>query len=193
MQVDQLTFDKAEAEKLLRKYREHKAYQKPIDAEIERIAKLVTSGKAVIRGIGSVTLAGLNEARLPKLAIMRADQPWCHFKGSRDGSGTMLSGLTFAYGNTTRARVFNFEPGALPDVDSSKAYRAMAPHMPPDVRPNRGLENYTLLWEAEWQWVPPVDPILARRIGNSDFFMVLAQWDLSPIERFVMQARIGRQ
>lgn len=196
MLVDQLTFDPQDAAKLLRKYQEHKAYQKPIDAEIEKIAKLITSGKAIIRGIGSVVLAGLNEHKLPKLAIMRADQPWCHLTANANGSARMLSGIDYATGNTAAAKVFDFPENSFPGIDSSYhrgGWRAIAPHIPPDVRPHRGIENYTLLWEAEWRAVPPVDPILARRIGKSDFFIVLAQWDLTPIERFVMQSRIGRQ
>lgn len=38
MQTQAIEMERAEAERLWRKYREHRAYQQPIDAEIERAA-----------------------------------------------------------------------------------------------------------------------------------------------------------
>ena len=194
MHVDMLKFDVNEAEKLFRKYQIHKHYQNPMDAEIERIAGLIVKGKAVIRGAGSVALAGLDEKeKLPKLAIGRADQPWCMLKTWHGGRAAMWSGLSWTNGNTARSRIFEFPPETFPGLRIGPDFKALTPHIPPDVRPKRGIENYTIVWEADWHYEPPVDPILCRRIGNSDFFIVLAQWDLSPIERFVMQNRMGRR
>lgn len=187
--------DTEEAAKLHRKYKEHRAYSKPIDHEIERLAGLVAKGKKVILGVGSVQMAGLNASGLPNLAIGRADTPWVMLRPdySRTG-GQMLSGLEWADGRTARTKLFDFPVNSWPTLRAARQgqqWRAMAPHIPPDVRPRRGIENYTLIWEATWEPVAPVDPILGRKIGKTDFYLVVAQWDLSPIERMVMNARLA--
>ena len=195
MNVDQLVLSQDDAVKLLHRYETHRNYQKPdpIDMEVERIAKLIAKGKVVIRGLGSVIAAGLNEeTKLPKLAIARADSPWCRLNAGHNGSAVMLSGVEWANGNTAHSRLFEFAVGSFPGIASKSNQKAIMPHIPPDIRPRRGIENYTVVWEALWEKVPPVDPILCRRIGKSDFFLVLAQWDLTEVERAVMQSRIGR-
>lgn len=190
MHVDRLKFDPAEASKLVRKYKEHKAWSTPVDDEILRVAQLVEKGKAIIRGVGSIELAGLNDDKLPKLAIGRADDAFCWLHPRVRGEFTM-AGASWTGGNFARSRRFE---GTLEGLRADKVnWTAMAPHIPPDVRPKRGIQNYTLVWEALWVKRPPIDPILARRIGNSDFFVVLAQWDVTPVERFVLMSRIGRQ
>jgi hypothetical protein len=187
-----LQFDPVEAEKLHRKYKEHRAYSKPIDREIERLANLVAKGKQIIAGIGSVQQAGLKEG-LPALAIGRADTPWVMLRPTFERTGgVMLSGIEWNNGVTTRTKVFEFPADSWPRLRNGRTfYRAMAPHIPPDIRPQRGIENYTLIWEATWEPVAPVDPILGRRIGKSDLYLVVAQWDLTPIERMVMNSRIA--
>ena len=196
MNVDQLVLSQDDAVKLLHRYQTHKNYQKPnpIDMEVERIAKLISKGKVVVRGAGSVIATGLNDAtHLPKLAIARADSAFCRLDPRKDGSATMLSGIDWADGRTSRDRVFEFDAGSFPFLASGKwGQKAIMPHIPPDIRPKRGIQNYHVIWEALWEKVPPVDPILCRQIGKSDFFLVLAQWDLSEVERAVMQSRIGQ-
>jgi hypothetical protein len=68
---------------------------------------------------------------------------------------------------------------------------ALTPIVPLNVRPKRGLENYHVLWEAEWQPVPPGDPYLLRRIGRSDAWLVVAAWHLTEIERAVLATRMN--
>jgi hypothetical protein len=43
-----------------------------------------------------------------------------------------------------------------------------------------------------WRPAPPVDPMLLRRIGLADLWVVLAAWDLTPVEQAALAARIGR-
>lgn len=189
METQTLKLDKAEAAKLYRKYREHRAYSKPADLEIERIAKLVAEGKVVVQGAGSVVKAGVNERGLPKLAIARADAPTCHLQLYRDGSARM----SIAEWVRSRAKLgtnFRFEPRTFVG-GAAGHYKSAVPHIPPDIRPKRGLENYHILYEAEWQEVVPVDPLLLRRIGKSDLFVVLGAWELTPIERAVIAGRTG--
>ena len=62
--------------------------------------------------------------------------------------------------------------------------------MPVDIRPKRGIENYHVLFEAIWQPVPPVDPMLVRRLGEADLWVVVAAWDLTEVERTVLASRM---
>lgn len=45
-----------------------------------------------------------------------------------------------------------------------------------------------ILWEAEWQAVPPKDPALLRHLGG-DLYAVVAVWDLTELERAVLGGR----
>jgi hypothetical protein len=62
---------------------------------------------------------------------------------------------------------------------------AIVPTIPPALRPGPTmLRNYAILWEAEWA-APPKDPILLAPI-RGQFYAVVAQWDLTPLERAVL-------
>lgn len=196
MHVSKLTISQDDAAKLMQRYHTHRNYQQPnaIDMEVERIATMIAKGKMIVMGRGSVVTAGLNEARLPKLAIARADAPWCRLMPRSDGSATMTSGVNWVNGNTAQSRVFEFDAGSFPNIACGRYdLKAVMPHIPPDIRPKRGIQNYHVLWEAIWEKVPPVDPILMRQIGKSDFYLVVGQWDLTDVEREVMRSRIRLQ
>ncbi len=64
------------------------------------------------------------------------------------------------------------------------------PIVPINLRPKRGLANYHILWEAEWHNVVPVDPLLLRRLGKGDLWLVVAAWDLTEVEQAALTARI---
>ena len=72
----------------------------------------------------------------------------------------------------------------LPQVPSATA---IVPSIPPLHRPHDSLENYWLLWEAEWTR-PPVDPALLKHLGLN-LYAVLAVWDLTPLEQAVLRGR----
>src|SRR6187549_665704 len=173
MHVDKLLFSKEEATKLLQRYQTHKAYQSPIDQEIERVAKLISQGKMIVRGMGSIVGAGLNDKQMPKLAIARADAKLCRLEAYANGAAMMTSQTKedeWMKGNTARSRVFKFTAGSFPGIAVKYKSQAFAPHIPPDIRPRRGIENYHVIWEALWERVPPVDPILVRQVGKNDFY-----------------------
>lgn len=73
---------------------------------------------------------------------------------------------------------------------------AMVPLIPPKIELKAKPENYHILWEVE-EWAdteigarPDRDPYLLRRI-NSTLFAVIAEWDLTDLERLVMKHRIN--
>jgi hypothetical protein len=191
MQTQKLEMDRDQARALYRKYREHRAWSKPIDHEIQRIYQLVAQGKIVIRALDSIRAAGVNEAGFPKLAIARADVEECFLTLSADGSAHMGSDR-WSWSRASASKRFAFPPGTFPVKASRYGASAIVPHIPPDIRPARGLANYHILWEAEWTRRPPVDPMLLRRIGKGDLWLVLGAWDLTEVERAVMAEHIGR-
>lgn len=192
METHAITLGRYEADKLWRKYREHRAYQKPIDAEIERAYHAISQGKVVIQALASVAKAGIGEDGFPKLALMRADQPKCIVTMYHNGSVRMASDQ-WINGNTAKSLYFDFPETSFPAATRRKHDRAEAivPHIPPDIRPARGLQNYTILWEAIWSKTPPYDPMLLRRIGKGDLWLVVGAWDLTEIERAAMASRVG--
>jgi hypothetical protein len=196
MNVEQLIVDKDEAVRLHRKYLEHRHHSGPaieIDREVERLYRLISKGEVVIQGKGSVLAASIGEDRLPRLAISRADASACHLSIGSDGRAIMdHDGQSNWRSRVARTNKFQFAAGSFPGCKPGR-YQAIAPHIPPDIRPRRGLENYTLLWEAVWEKAPPVDPYLLRQIGKSDFYAVVGAWDLTPVERAVMASRIPVQ
>lgn len=192
MDTQQVLYDRDEAARLLRKYREHRAYSTPVDREIVRLAELVNKGKIIIQALASIRKAGLGPDGLPKLAIARADEEKCFLSLERDGRAVM-SGERFPSARTSKTRVFKFEAGTFPVKASASGLSALVPHIPPDIRPRRGLQNYHILFEAVWRNEPPVDPMLLRRLGTSgDMWLVVGSWDLTPIERAVLAERMTR-
>lgn len=204
MEAQHLTVDRKEALALYRKYKEHAAYSAPIDWEIQRTYQLLAQGKTVIKAIESVKLGGLNEKGLPKLAIGPAMSPACHIRRMLDGSMIMSPSDNFFHSRYESRRYrFAAETFAFPresfstyEVDGKRyrrgqsEHRAMTPIVPIHLRPKRGLENYHVLWEAEWERVVPKDPYLLRRIGKGDLWLVVAHWDLTEVERAALATRV---
>jgi hypothetical protein len=185
MKVETLqTISRDEAAALYRKYQEHRAYQKPYDAEIARIYQHIARGRTVIRALESIRAAGLDAEGYPKLAICPAHMPKCWWRPARNAC---TFGSEYPRANEKRNVVRMDWPG----LDSTK-WRALAtvPLIPVHLRPRRGLQNYHILWEAEWTKRYPVDPYLLRRFGG-DAWLVVAAWDLTDVERAVMSARAG--
>ncbi len=75
----------------------------------------------------------------------------------------------------------------LPNINNAKA---VVPSIPAHLRPAGDLSKYHILWEAVWDTSPPVDPLLLRHVGGF-IYSVVAQWDLTPVERSVLEGRLG--
>lgn len=184
MKVEALhMIDRDEASALYRKYQEHRAYQKPHDAEIAQVYKQLARGRTVIRALESIRVAGLDADGMPKLAICPAHMTTCWWRPS---ANACTFGAECPRANETRSVVRMDWPGL-----HSPKWRSQAtvPLIPVHLRPKRGIENYHILWEAEWTKRYPVDPYLLRRCGG-DAWLVVAAWDLTDVERAVMSARV---
>ena len=202
MQVEKIEFTRAEADNLYRKYKEHRAYANPIDWEVQRAYHLLASGKTIIRAIESIKQAGLNRQFLPKLAIAPAISEACHLRREKSG-GMIMSPDNNFWRQTQRQLRFRDETFVFPAESfpmetwgnprqraHSTQHKAVTPIVPIHLRPKRGLENYHVLWEAEWERVPPRDPYLLRRIGKADLWLVVAHWDLTEVERAALSTRV---
>lgn len=194
MQTQPITLDRVKARELWRDYRRHQHWSAPIDDEVRRAYQAIAQGKLVIRALDSIRAAGLNEERLPRLAIARADAHYCWLRPERDG-GAAFCGSEEAAGwsgrRMTRQRI-TFPAGTFPGLATQRwRPRAIVPQVPLPLRPKRGLANYHVLFEAEWALVPPVDPMLLRRVGEADLWVVMAAWDLTEVERAALAARVA--
>jgi len=203
METTHVTLDRDEAARLYRKYKEHAAYSAPIDWEIQRAYQLLAKGKLVIRALESIKSAGLNREFLPKLAIAPATAERCFMTRTRDGAVTFdvtRWGSRSAKQRTVfREEAFVFPVESFPIAtwdperrrrENASTHEAMVPIIPLHLRPKRGLANYHILWEAEWRRVVPKDPLLLRRIGRADLWLVVAAWELTEVEQAALATRV---
>jgi hypothetical protein len=188
--------DPAVAERAFREYRAAwLAERNRIDGELMRGYKALSEGKTLISLTEAIQKGGVDSLGRPNLAIARADEAQVAMEIDRDGSLVYRPTLrTF-----TEDRRFRFPPDTLPRPHVPEEedwwrqpwrgdWWARLPFIPPQYRPPLRLENYHLLWEAEWRrGTGPQrrDPMLLRRIGG-DLFAVVAAWDLTPLEKLVL-------
>ena len=193
MHTEQLLLDRKEARELYRAYKKHQHYSEPIDDAIRRTYQLIAQGRMVIRALESVKAAGLNAKGWPNLGLCRADFERCYLSLWRDGSAKMADDRWAR----TKSKIISFPTGTFTGVpeykekwQSSHDAESIVPLVPIHLRPKRGLQNYHILWEAEWTRAVPKDPMLLRRIGKGDMWLVVAAWDLTEIERAALATRL---
>jgi len=187
-----IEIEAGEAKRLYREYREHAHYSRPIDDEVRRAYQLLAQGKLVIRALESIVKAGVGEDGMPKLALMQATKDRVVCRMRENGVAIMTANGNF-WGRPAFSHTFNFPAGSFPTRADWLDRTAFMPQIPLPIRPRHGLENYHVLWEAEWRPVAPRDPYLLRRIGKSDMWLVVAMWDLTEVERAALASRITVQ
>lgn len=195
MQVETIKVDRAKARELYRAYKAHQHYSAPMDQEIQRAYQLIAQGRMVIRAVESIKVAGLftdgPNVGLPKLAICRATAKVCELDIWTSGAARFCDAE--ASWRNSRARI-SMPDGTFARVERQfgrQSAKATLPIIPIHLRPKRGLANYHVLWEAEWQRIPPRDPMLLRRIGSGDMWLVTAAWDLTEVERAALATRLS--
>jgi hypothetical protein len=188
IQAPRIEMPVKEARELYREYRKHQHYSQPIDDEVRRTYQLIAQGRVVIRALEAVRLAGLNDEGLPKLAIMRATEKRCFFRGESDGAARFSD---TQYPRAKDRNTITYPRGSFTFPRQVWQAEAMLPTIPLHLRPKRGLANYHVLWEAEWKKIAPVDPMLLRRIGKADLWLVVAAWDLTPVEQAALAGRMN--
>jgi hypothetical protein len=198
MNTIEIKIDKVKAKELYRAYLTHQHYEQPVDEEIKRAYRLISQGRMIIQALESIKLAGVGDDGFPKLAIARADSKTQRVTVRTDGSAMMAPWI---WGRsrrrpTTGERAVEFEwpsdtfprPSA---ANRNAAGEATVPMIPLPMRPRRSLESYHILWEANWRRMIAEDPLLLRRLGKGDLWLVLGQWDLTPVERAALATRVN--
>lgn len=204
MDVSEIAIGTAEAKRLYREYKANRHFDSKMDAEITRAYQLISQGKMVIDARRSITEAGLGDDGRPKLAICPATAKVCFLEmlGGNDSAANRKMAWRFSahqwprtpsqyisVPTPVRSPLFDARVSWNRDVlVSSVAAKAQVPIIPARHRP-KAPQHYHILWEADWVGVP-VDPLLLRRIGKSDMWLVVAAWDLTEVERAAMSSRL---
>lgn len=213
MNVSTITMDPAEAQAKLDAYRNALQARHSSKVEVEWKAAMdayreLAKGTPLIDPLAAIRECGWRTDSRPVLAIARADMARVRWEISRNARRWDPETKRFAGGwsptewrfsaHRNNESVWSRRDGSgktftISDVIAEppgepKHGVAMVPMVPPDVLPARGcdLSKHFVLWEVEnWDAAPPVDPILLRPIGG-DLYAVVAQWDLTEIERVII-------
>ncbi len=151
----------------------------------------LSRGRQVIDIVATLKNAGTDHLNRPKLAVVRADAKLCWYQfGKLRGQSRQWSAPDLP----TFSMVSDWYPPKTKSVVVPRntfqgkpqgTVRAVVPSIPPSLLPSGDLSNYHVLWEAEWESIP-VDPMLLKHLGKS-LYVVLAAWDLTPLERAVLR------
>jgi hypothetical protein len=213
MDVTTITMDPVVAQAKLDAYRGalERRHSAEVDGEWRAAAdayKELAKGTPLIDPEAAIREAGWRADARPVLAIARADMARVDWRVSRNSlrwnpeTKTYIgnwSPMEWHYAALRRKESgWSRRNGAgkaflIPNITAEppsepKGGVAMVPMVPPDVLPARGcdLSKHFILWEVEsWDAAPPIDPILLRPIGG-DLYAVVAQWDLTEIERAII-------
>lgn len=136
--------------------------------------RAMSLGQRVIVMPSALKKAGFNEHGLPVLALAQAHWEWCQYD-CHAGLSRFMDGACKIEIQTGGRDVWRYQ------------HRALVPPIPPRFRPEK-LYDYHVLWEAVWEKAPPDDPILLKKVSDS-VYVVLAQWDITDVERAVLEGR----
>ena len=211
MKVEQLTVPREKAIEEYEAYKEalkkprydHEQYLK----DLKSIYGHMKHGRSIIDLWTSLTKAGLNKQGDPRLALCRADSKNVHFEKKEHGAGVFSRengkprNRWDRWKDDTKIPEGIFPPWPLKDparTDYSgnrkrNEIETIVPIIPAKFLNalRGGLHNYHILWEVkEWKPTPPKDPILLKKL-TPNIFVVLATWNLTKLERAVIQGRLG--
>jgi hypothetical protein len=191
MNVQQLSMPREQAREKLRAVRQQ--LHRRADSEYQQLEtayKAAAQGKPLIMLSEALRTAPLDEKGRPRLAVSRADRVQVRFQ-AWTGRWSWTSTARGQEFRNSQLQVLVDHTGA--DYRTPDGY-ALVPIVPPDVRGNHSLETHSILWEVE-QWAdrpigarPDIDPLLLKHLGG-DLYAVVAEWDLTDIERAIMAAR----
>lgn len=153
--------------------------------------RALAGGTSLLNLVDVFAQTGLGADGRPKLSIARADRKQVTVTVSQNN-------LTF---DTQERSRWQYQGSLLINVPLPGEWKhnygyALVPMVPADVRPSGNLRDFFVLWEVE-QWsdrrllaVPDYDPYLLRHIVG-DLYAVIAEWDLTELERAIMTGRRG--
>jgi len=192
----------------LRAYRQQ--LKRRVDEEYEAAVigyEVLAAGSPLLDLREVFNTAGFHPDGRPKLAIARADRPQVMVRVERNSLefNALANPWQWSYRgslviNVGVSRLTN--DGSLAGTMASSIAEvllksrgwSLVPMVPADVRPKGDLRDFFVLWEVE-QWAdralssdPDRDPYLLRHIMG-DLYAVVAEWDLTDLERAIMAGR----
>jgi hypothetical protein len=193
MNLDTLTITPAEAEAGFAEYR---GRPDPQDRAIAAVYKAAQAGDKLIELSSAIHRGGYHPNGLPRLAVARAGSRVCWAAMRSMVTGSVVHSVEICYAdwqNAATQHVVGVRPHTvtvqLPLSTQVWAQgTTMVPPIPPRFRPKRALIGpdlgaYHVLWEVEqWTMTPSRDPALIQHVAG-DVWKVLAEWDLTPLER----------
>lgn len=152
---------------------------------------LMKAGARLIHLPNVIREGGWTKEWLPKLAVARASDQQVTFW---PGQNPRFEGGPWMSRVEQQVRVtHNIFPPEVRNTEWRKNHShpnkatALVPAVPPNLRPD-DLTKYHILWEAEWSFQAPGDPILLSQV-NDDMYAIVAQWDLTPLEQRILESR----
>lgn len=164
----------------------------PLYKELKSVYNQMKAGKKVIDIFKVIQKGGVHENFHPKLAIAKATSKKVICRYFQNGT------VYFLNKDEWSSKVYAADvdlKNCLPVISHFKSFEshrltAPVPIIPAKHLPDKLTDDYYILWEVdEWKMVPPTDPWLLRRITRT-LFVVLAGWDLTPLEKAVMAGRM---
>lgn len=192
------------------------------DEQCKRIYRAIANGKRVIDLTQSLRLGGVDHRYRPRLAIARANQTgsvefrW-DWQLGRDVMLPLFGDSSRVNGHEPGVKLHAVKLPAwtFPRQDGEERWNrghfgkdakdryvmsinAAIPVIPPAIRPEGSKASlYHILWEVdEWvdgrtQATQSRDPFLIRHIGGW-FFVIVAEWNLTAVERTVFSLGMAR-
>lgn len=212
MNVNLLAIPKRQAEKEYESYAQVLKQNRKEEylEELKTLYRHLAKGKKIINIYDAFQKVGLiAEQNTPKLAIVQANAKMCYFEKREHGTGKFSKypqedyrtpKSEFYYDVLMPSQTYpEWETGIFPDQWNkgltvtrikNRILETRVPIVPARLLPKAGLHNYHIIWEVD-KWnvrKAPVDPILVKRV-TKNMFVVLAVWDLSPIEQAIIEGR----
>ena len=189
MNIPTITMPAEVAQEALAQYREvvNSGRATKEDRAVMLGYQTLAKGRSLLNLFDAFRMTGLDSQGRPKLAVARADAMHSFFN-SRSG-GELITFSSSRWGRGRGISRIELAREALPDIKPFTRCVAVVPLIPPSIRPQNNLADYRVLWEADWRNVPG-DPFLLKRIVGQ-LHVILAVWDLTPLERAVLRGRLG--
>jgi hypothetical protein len=193
MQIETISSIKDNAHAKWKEYlRAEKETKDPIYSDLKRMYWQIKKGKVLIDISKIIKAGGCIKPGHPHLAICRAYGKKVRCTYWSDGTVNYKDDQSGWRDQDAVVRIVNAFPKVTFGVrfQNSHDLEAPVPLIPPKYRPKTLSLEHFILWEVDaWEMVPPTDPYLLRRITRN-IFAVVAQWDLTPLEKAAMEGRM---
>lgn len=210
MNIETMSESRKTATEKWREYRNaEKVSDNPIYKDLKKVYNQLKGGRKIIDIFKVIQKGGINNEHLPTMAIAKASSKfvWCTYDpngqiqfvnrksryswDNNNGASPIMEDVSFGNWLPEFSTATLKSKGLMKENDWSFRLKAPVPLIPPKHLPVNLTDDYYILWEVDkWAMVAPTDPYLLKRI-TKNLFVVLAAWDLTPMEKAVMEGRMS--